>query len=100
MGTEWKVTRLGSLVRHQKGFAFKSSEYRSTGHPIVRVSNFTDRSIDMRDCSYLDFSAVSQYEAYKLQHGDAVIATVGSWPTNPASVVGKTVRVPSAGDEA
>lgn len=25
---------------------------------------------------------------------DIIITTVGSWPTNPASVVGKVIRVP------
>jgi type I restriction enzyme S subunit len=100
MVADWKPMRLGSLVSHQKGFAFKSADYRSSGYPIVRVSNFTDRSIDMSDCSYLDASSASQYEAYKLRHGDAVVATVGSWPINPASVVGKTIRVPDNADDA
>src|SRR5205814_5402368 len=99
MVANWKPMRLGSVVSHQKGFAFKSGDYQSSGYPIVRVSNFTDRSIDMSDCNYLDASAASQYEGYKLRHGDAVVATVGSWPTNPASVVGKTIRVPDRSEE-
>jgi type I restriction enzyme S subunit len=100
MTGEWETSRLGDLVAHQKGFAFKSAEYRSSGHPIVRVSNFTDRSIDMAECSYLSPESVAQYEAYKLKHRDAVIATVGSWPTNPASVVGKTICVPEKANDA
>jgi type I restriction enzyme, S subunit len=35
------------------------------------------------------------YQPYRLSHRDVVLATVGSWPTNPASVVGKTVSVPT-----
>jgi type I restriction enzyme S subunit len=100
MASEWETSRLGDCVTHQKGFAFKSADYRPGGHPIVRVSNFTDRSIDMAECSYLDHDAVQQYEAYKLRHRDAVIATVGSWPTNPASVVGKTICVPEKAEAA
>ncbi|HLP00107.1 MAG TPA: restriction endonuclease subunit S, partial [Fimbriimonas sp.] len=92
--------RLVDCVTYQKGFAFKSADYRPSGHPIVRVSNFTDRSIDMADCSCLDYDAVQEYNAYKLRHRDAVIATVGSWPTNPASVVGKTIYVPEEADAA
>ncbi len=100
MAGEWKISRLGNCVTHQKGFAFKSSDYRPSGHPIIRVSNFTDRSIDMAECSYLDHDTVQQYEDYKLRHRDAVIATVGSWPTNPASVVGKTICVPEKAEGA
>jgi type I restriction enzyme S subunit len=100
MAGDWETSRLGDCVTHQKGFAFKSADYRPSGHPIVRVSNFTDRSIDMAECSYLDHDAVEQYEAYKLRHRDAVIATVGSWPTNPASVVGKTICVPEKAEAA
>jgi type I restriction enzyme S subunit len=97
---DWKTSRLGDCVTHQKGFAFRSADYRPIGHPIVRVSNFTDRSIDMAECSYLEHEAVQQYEAYKLRYRDAVIATVGSWPTNPASVVGKTICVPERAEGA
>ena len=100
MADDWETTRLGDLVTHQKGFAFKSTDYRLSGHPIVRVSNFTDRSIDMAECSYLSPSAVPLYKGYRLRHRDAVIATVGSWPTNPASVVGKTICVPAKADSA
>jgi type I restriction enzyme S subunit len=100
MAGEWETSRLGDCVTHQKGFAFKSADYRPSGHPIVRVSNFTDRSIEMAECSYLDHDAVLQYEAYKLRPRDAVIATVGSWPTNPASVVGKTICVPEKAEAA
>lgn len=100
MAGEWETSRLGDYVTHQKGFAFKSADYRPSGHPIVRVSNFTDRSIDMAECSYLDHDAVQQYEAYKLRHRDAVIATVGSWPTNPTSVVAKAICVPEKAEAA
>ncbi|ULB47903.1 restriction endonuclease subunit S [Limnospira fusiformis KN01] len=86
--------KLGFLIEHQKGFAFKSCEYESSGHPVIRVSNFTDRSIDTSDCKFILPSKAKDYEAFILKQGDVVIATVGSWPSNPASVVGKTVCVP------
>lgn len=100
MGGEWRKARLGDLVAYQKGFAFKSSDYRTSGHPIVRVSNFTDRSINMAECSYLSPYDVSQYSAYELNYRDVVLATVGSWPTNPASVVGKSISVPKCAHRA
>lgn len=94
MSTEPLKVRLGEFVEHQKGFAFKSSEYSQSGLPIVRVSNFTDRSINMEGCFFISAANAGQYERFKLKYLDVVIATVGSWPTNPASVVGKTICVP------
>ena len=96
----WHEAKLGDLIEHQKGFAFKSSEYEPSGHPVVRVSNFTDRSIDASDCKYIAQSRVAEYEAFTLKKDDVVIATVGSWPSNPASVVGKAIRVPEFLDQA
>ena len=89
---DWSIeVKLGCLIEHQKGFAFKSSEYEPSGHPVIRVSNFTDRSIDTSDCKFISPSKVKDFEAFTLNQGDVIIATVGSWPSNPASVVGKTM---------
>ncbi len=95
----WHEAKLGDLIEHQKGFAFKSSEYEPAGHPVVRVSNFTDRSIDVSDCKYIAPSRVAEYKAFALKKDDVLIATVGSWPSNPASVVGKAIRVPAFLDQ-
>jgi type I restriction enzyme, S subunit len=97
---KWSRTLLGDVVIHQKGFAFKSSDYRSSGDPIVRVSNFTDRSINMAACNFLQPENLAQYSDFIIRTGDTVIATVGSWPNNLASVVGKVIRVPHAADGA
>ena len=98
--SKWQVSRLGDLVEHQKGFAFKSTEYVASGHPIARVSNFTEQSVDMTDCNYIDPALVNKYSDFILRTGDVVIATVGSWPNNPASVVGKAIFVPQEADGA
>ncbi|MFO7831011.1 MAG: restriction endonuclease subunit S [Desulfuromonadaceae bacterium] len=100
MGGEWQTVRLGDLVSHHKGFAFKSKDYRDSGHPVVRVSNFTGRSIDISGLKYLSENLASQFKDYELKTGDVVIATVGSWPNNPASVVGKAIQVPTYTDSA
>jgi type I restriction enzyme S subunit len=96
----WTLRKLGELIEHQKGYPFKSSDYQIIGHPIVRVTNFTDRSIDMSECNYLEPLKVQNYKLVSLKYGDIVIATVGSWLTNPSSVVGKVIRVPKIANAA
>ena len=94
MISNWETLTIGDFLSHRKGFAFKSTQYKTEGRKIARVSNFTQRSIDTDGCNCIDEGEANQFSEYILKAGDVVIATVGSWPTNPASVVGRAVRVP------
>ena len=95
MSSEWKVISVGDFVTHQKGFAFKSKSYQKAGIPVARVSNFTTDSIDTSELLFVSEDIANQNKNVELKENDIVIATVGSWPSNPASIVGKTIRVPS-----
>jgi type I restriction enzyme, S subunit len=93
--TEWNPAELGSCVHTQKGYAFKSGWYCREGRRIVKVSNFTDDSVDWSDLICIPETIATDYLKYALSAGDVVLQTVGSWPNNPASVVGKCVSIPS-----
>jgi type I restriction enzyme S subunit len=88
MGSDWEPIKLADFAIHQKGFAFKSKDYLEDGVAVVRVSNLTADSIDTSDLKYVSDEVASDKNNFKLFHNDVVIATVGSWPKNPASVVG------------
>src|SRR5271157_3958199 len=96
----WLTVTLGDCVTTRKGFAFKSGWYTKEGHPIVKVSDFTSDSIDTTALTRILCSLVSKYDAYTLKTGDVVVQTVGSWPSNPQSVVGKAIRVPPSANQA
>ena len=100
MASDWEEVVLGDYVDHQKGYIFKSKDYQDEGELIVRVSDFTDRSIDISSCNRIDKLRVHEFESVKLNAHDVIIATVGSWPKNPASIVGKTVSVPKEAEGA
>jgi len=91
---------LGDYVSTQKGFAFKSKWFVDGGREIVKVSDFTEDSICPTNLVKISNDLGEQYSRYSLSTGDVVIQTVGSWPSNPASVVGKTIRVPKSVDGA
>ena len=97
---EWKEVRLGDIIDYKKGFAFKSSMYTKTGAYVVRVSDTTANSVDISLCNCISLELAQQYTDYSLRTKDIIIATVGSWPTNPASIVGKVVRVPESANNA
>jgi len=88
------IATLGDHISTQKGYAFKSVWYTESGHPIVKVSDFTSDSVDPSNLICVPNEIALKHGRYSLSTGDVVIQTVGSWPSNPASVVGKTVRIP------
>lgn len=90
----WKKVELGRITKTQKGFAFKSSKYVEKGIPVVRVSDYTLDSISNNDLKYYPYEEKKNYLDFELHEKDVIIQTVGSWQNNPASVVGKVVRVP------
>lgn len=84
---------LGEIVNYKKGYAFKSEDYENEGNSIIRVSDLGNRYVN--DSDFFKITANSQYHDYSVQKNDIIITTVGSWPSNPLSVVGKVIRVPS-----
>ena len=91
---------LQDYISTQKGFAFKSKWFVENGRKIVKVSDFTADSVSANNLVKISEELGQQYSRYSLSVGDVVIQTVGSWPSNPASVVGKAIRVPKAVDGA
>ncbi|WP_083961667.1 restriction endonuclease subunit S [Salinimicrobium terrae] len=96
----WEVKPLGEFIQHQKGFAFKSKWYQEAGKMVVRVSDTTDNSINIDSCNKISEEMASDYLRYSLKTNDIIVATVGSWPPNFSSVVGKIVRVPPTAENA
>jgi len=97
---EWRETTLGEHINYKKGFAFKSKFYQDEGRLIVRVSDTTSNSINVVSCVRIDAHLAKDFSEYELHYGDIVIMTVGSWPDNPASVVGKVIKVPKSAEDA
>lgn len=91
---DWEVEKVEDLVKHRKGYAFKSLWFTNSGRRIVKVSDFTSDSIDISKSLFIDEEKAEEFKDFELLKGDLVIATVGSWPNNPASIVGKVIKVP------
>ncbi|WP_084260487.1 restriction endonuclease subunit S [Thiothrix lacustris] len=85
---------LGSVISTLKGNAFKSKDYAENGFPLIRVSDFTSNSVSKQAIVYVPYEVAEKNLKYQLKTGDILIQTVGSWQHNPASIVGKVVRVP------
>lgn len=97
----WQIVRLGSVVSHRKGYAFKSDLFQDSGAvPVIKVSNMTDFSVDLSDCVYVSNDVAETYKDYRLKANDVVLTTVGSRPPTFTSMVGKTIKIPQSAEGA
>jgi len=94
------TSTLGEFINTQKGFAFKSAWFCETGRPIVKVKDFTSNSVDPSGLTHIPEDIAEKYLRYELKTNDVIIQTVGSWPSNPASVVGKCIKIPRGASRA
>jgi type I restriction enzyme S subunit len=78
------------------GGPWSDREYADSGIRVVKVSNMHGGTIVPRkDDNYLPVSKYEKYKKHELKFNDIVVASVGSHPTQPGSVVGRTSLIPS-----
>ena len=66
------------LSKHIKivgGYAFKSSEYKNNGIPVIRISDFNNEQIVLNDVVY--YKESKELEKYELHKNDIIIALTG-----------------------
>ena len=83
MTKNYELKTLGSVATYINGRVFKPSEWESTGLPIVRIQNLTDKNAK---CHY---SSAAYEEKYKIHNGDLLFAWSASlgahiWNQNDA----------------
>ncbi|MEZ8465421.1 restriction endonuclease subunit S [Vibrio splendidus] len=91
-----RFVKLSEVTTLRNGAGIKQENFtdESNGIPLVKVSNFTQNSINMSDLTMVNFDHAQKWKSHLIQRGNVLIATVGSWPPNWSSVVGKVVRAP------
>lgn len=75
---EWRP--LGEVCEFQNGFAFKSSLFKDTGLPIIRITNIDGRNVDLADAKYFDLKDYKNITLsnYLIEKDDVLIAMSGA----------------------
>ncbi|WP_054204100.1 restriction endonuclease subunit S [Pseudoalteromonas porphyrae] len=96
MGSNWVEYKLAEIAILRNGAGIKQQFFSesSIAIPLVKVSNFTSNSVDVNGLTKVDHEHAKKWTSHTLDVEDIVVATVGSWPPNWSSVVGKVVRIP------
>ena len=89
-----KITTLDEMCFFINGGAWKQTEYTDKGIPIVQVKDMQGGTVVWKQTKFLPESSYQKYSQHCLQTNDLVIATVGSHPDQPNSVVGRATIIP------
>lgn len=75
---EWQEKTLGEIGKLQGGYAFKSELFKTTGIPIMRISNISNKNnyIDKSNLVYYD--SIENFNQFTLKKGDLIIAMSGA----------------------
>ena len=75
LSKELSLEPLSRYIKIGGGYAFKTSEYKKSGIPIIRISDFNNEQIDISNCVYYDENdSLSKYE---LKENDIIICLTG-----------------------
>lgn len=75
LNKSFKSEPLSNHIKIVGGFAFKNSEYKSSGVPIIRISDFNNERIVLDSVVYYEESPL--LEKYELRESDIIIALTG-----------------------
>ncbi|WP_297983441.1 restriction endonuclease subunit S [uncultured Chryseobacterium sp.] len=75
LGKKYSPEPLANFIKIAGGFAFKTSSYKKSGIPIIRISDFNNERIDLSSCVFYDEDASLQ--KFLLEEGDIIICLTG-----------------------
>lgn len=77
MASEWETVELGEVAAVRSGYAFKSSDWKDSGIPVVKIANVNGGHLEMSGCSFVAESTAAESGEFQLSTGDILIAMTG-----------------------
>lgn len=72
----WRWVKLGEVCKLKNGFAFKSTEYRTVGVPVIRISDINNGVVSSEGS--VKVSPNEEYENYLVENDDILVAMSGA----------------------
>jgi len=69
---------MGKHVQLQGGFAFKSSDFKESGIPLIRISNVTANGLNKSDLVFLPEEFADELKDFIIKENDTLIAMSGA----------------------
>jgi type I restriction enzyme S subunit len=77
MADEWETVELGEVAAVRSGYAFKSSDWKESGIPVVKIANVKGGRLDMAGSSFVAEATAAKSGDFQLSTGDILIAMTG-----------------------
>ncbi len=74
----WRTARVGDILKVRNGFAFKSTDYKAEGVPLIRQSNLGDGLVDVSEAKRVDVRFLDELPGFVVRDGDLLIGMSGS----------------------
>lgn len=68
---------IGEVATVRSGYAFKSSDWKDFGTPVVKIANVKSGRLNMEGCSFVDDNVARDAHEFQLMRGDILIAMTG-----------------------
>ena len=88
----WSKQPLGNVASVISGYAFKSSDFGSTGIPVIKIKNIRVGHVDLGEADHVNAKFLSISDRFHIRAGDVLISLTGSHISQPNSVVGRVAR--------
>jgi type I restriction enzyme S subunit len=75
LSKEYALEPLSNHLKIVGGYAFKTAEYKNQGIPIIRISDFNNEQLVLKDVVY--YQEAKELYKYQLIEGDIIIALTG-----------------------
>lgn len=84
----WKEVELGKLIKLRGGFAFSSQDFVNEGVSLIRISNFNNNEVDLKNSACVPMEFYGKYSELQLKENDLLIAMSGA-TTGKVGIVSK-----------
>ena len=74
----WRIASVGDILKIRNGYAFKSTDYKETGVPLIRQSELKSDVIDLSEAKRVDPGFLEELSGFIVREGDLLIGMSGS----------------------
>jgi type I restriction enzyme, S subunit len=74
----WRIACVGDILKIRNGYAFKSTDYKETGVPLIRQSELKSDVIDLSEAKRVDPRFLEELSGFIVREGDLLIGMSGS----------------------
>jgi type I restriction enzyme S subunit len=75
--TNWKTCKLSDVVSLISGFAYKSSDWKDSGVPVLKITNVRNGRARLEGCSFITEKLADETINFQINKGDLLITLTG-----------------------